>query len=1332
MASNILQFDPDNVINANIIDGMLFYSDGVTEPKKINIEKFKGNFEGVDIDHSSGTTHIYGRPFEERDISVVKDHPSILSNKFETAKIEENFGVEEEDLVPDEIVEEIVEIQAEETPEKEGGGEGEDQVVKKPSDGVAELDFEEATLDWISVKSDLKFPPTARLNDSGFLWSQTDKTLEDMIAGEGTTTNFQRVGINLRERGHAQSFLWLSKNDTTSPYHIHTNANSIVAGDFYAAPFGVINYQKTRFYGSVKKVSIPNPAASTAAPTNVISQTPEKINDEEHELILTYDKDNNNPIIESGFYISEARINDNDPAPTVQDLVDNGAKTDLGRERAPNEIVVNHSFTPNTTQYYVGYVQNKDGITYSDGLAATDQATKKHLEKTVLNPSVNTLKVKEVSATQLFLEGDFSGDKENKARIKPDMTISEAGFYFSTEETAELQDLIGKTFSGNTSTDGKVKKVSEANLDFENGGLYNLDVAPHITVDDGQTIAYVAYAIHNQGEALGKLNYFTKPAANVKPLFRIVQSEWDLKPNSTSSTGVKDILVDYQINLTQFDNSKTIDDIGIIVSQPQGEQEIKNTKNGRWDSLEEIINDTNSFTIELNKSDLIFTPNGNSTTVGKYVNTSPIEIKGLTPSEYKALTESVIKPYGERWGAVAFLVSDGVTYYSKIFHKIKGGYNPDTIGKFNKVLVGAPAVFTGDQYKDKMYTALSHGGVTLHGSLNNAGKDLQELGFYVSQTKPPAKATSTASIPTSLVDGRNPHLDDWTATATKYVSTDVTPTAANTHLNQTTNDFLDFKSVITGLTPEKQYYFVPFSNPVQTTNSVNDVSYNNSETLNNIINKTKWGSVSEFVTPKNVTTPPTPPDVRVIRHEKQLQTKTTASVSYEITAKSKDYSISKTGLYFKPANAFPNPFSDQAGNALTMANATNRLVFEQVTPDSSNIPFPGGNAESRHLDKGTGLDTVSYYAAAFAEVNTNGNLSTVISEYVLVDNSINATVEPAEIQYFKIKDPDPSLFQMNPAANIPGNTNYTAGAQVGWKKKSNAANAPSGIPEIIQYGFYFLQKVSSSQQQPSSIDNFLNEYNNLNNYGKSQQIVDDSPRMFQDGSVAEFEVKLPFFQGFPSSNIGKTYYALPFVKYQGGDFKYGDKIERLYVSDPALLSDGTKRTAKAKIDGIYWANRQAPGCYGAFSEGQFALHGSLKPICKSGGYKPGSIASFITADTDWYPFYFRQRFDLSTNRSINITGSKHATIYQDQMSDSHPLRVKRVQNYIISMAPSKHGAGRYSASDSLIVYIIPADIPKEAIFANKNMRRATELKYKLEEICLDKVGIFMTDRFPNF
>lgn len=70
MASEKLNFSPDRLITGiNIIDGMLFFTDGETEPKKININQFKA------ASHSTGTTVIYGREFLERDITVIKEHP---------------------------------------------------------------------------------------------------------------------------------------------------------------------------------------------------------------------------------------------------------------------------------------------------------------------------------------------------------------------------------------------------------------------------------------------------------------------------------------------------------------------------------------------------------------------------------------------------------------------------------------------------------------------------------------------------------------------------------------------------------------------------------------------------------------------------------------------------------------------------------------------------------------------------------------------------------------------------------------------------------------------------------------------------------------------------------------------------------------------------------------------------------------------------------------------------------------------------------------------------------------------------------------------------------
>ena len=69
---NILKFSENYLITgANIIDGLLFFTDNQTEPKKINIEKFKAGTPNFN-DHSQ----LYNRRFAEADITVIKKKPN--------------------------------------------------------------------------------------------------------------------------------------------------------------------------------------------------------------------------------------------------------------------------------------------------------------------------------------------------------------------------------------------------------------------------------------------------------------------------------------------------------------------------------------------------------------------------------------------------------------------------------------------------------------------------------------------------------------------------------------------------------------------------------------------------------------------------------------------------------------------------------------------------------------------------------------------------------------------------------------------------------------------------------------------------------------------------------------------------------------------------------------------------------------------------------------------------------------------------------------------------------------------------------------------------------
>ena len=78
--SGILNFSADNlIIGINILGGQLFWTDGITEPKKIDINRFKagstmGQTLAAGINLPAHTT-VYGRAFIESDITVIKKNP---------------------------------------------------------------------------------------------------------------------------------------------------------------------------------------------------------------------------------------------------------------------------------------------------------------------------------------------------------------------------------------------------------------------------------------------------------------------------------------------------------------------------------------------------------------------------------------------------------------------------------------------------------------------------------------------------------------------------------------------------------------------------------------------------------------------------------------------------------------------------------------------------------------------------------------------------------------------------------------------------------------------------------------------------------------------------------------------------------------------------------------------------------------------------------------------------------------------------------------------------------------------------------------------------------
>ena len=67
-----LNFSTDNLITGvNIIEGLLFWTDDRSEPRKLDVDKWRD-----EANNNAIPTQIYGRAFQERDITVIRPHPT--------------------------------------------------------------------------------------------------------------------------------------------------------------------------------------------------------------------------------------------------------------------------------------------------------------------------------------------------------------------------------------------------------------------------------------------------------------------------------------------------------------------------------------------------------------------------------------------------------------------------------------------------------------------------------------------------------------------------------------------------------------------------------------------------------------------------------------------------------------------------------------------------------------------------------------------------------------------------------------------------------------------------------------------------------------------------------------------------------------------------------------------------------------------------------------------------------------------------------------------------------------------------------------------------------
>jgi hypothetical protein len=1114
MASNILNFSPDRMITGvNVIDGMLFYTDNENEPKKINIEKFKGNFEGVEVDHSSGTTHIYGRQIREGDITVVKDHPI---TSMTTQKFDEAFGTGANDLTTDSV-----------SKGKTDGIDENGNEITNPSEGHADISIDAHSTSNTSFTGRLLLNE-GQLVEGGFIWSATEDTIEGLINGIGSSS-VEITSKNI-ELGGGIAIIQESIQSTNSS---GGNYNATLStGKIFVVSFGKKKGNSKRFYSNIAKSKILNNAVAGTAPSDLTSSDP-IIVDNKIKIESILNNDGDSKIVNSGLYISEGRINDNEAAPTVQDLLDEGNFISSTFDQGTGKLISSFEAVPNLIYYYVPFATNKNGTAYGNNLSLSDTVTNKVQNRTKPTAPVNTLNVTEHTNTSAILRGYSNGN--NYLGPLGYAEITELGFYFSSNETVK-EDIITKSFTNGVSTDGKTFKVSVTD-NYDEGGIFSLNTALYLTLEDGAELNYIAYNISGGTEKPGVLEKFKKPAYTEEPLFNVSKVEWDFPSAynlSTSGTENIEITAEFDIISKPEKNNTNIVDAGIIISKPITKAEIEKSENGEWADIPSIINPNNSFTLTIPKSDFTFTPNAGDPNIGRYTTTNPIIAPAVTTEEYYNFIEEGVKISSSNFKMVAYIIGEnGVTYYSQPFGNPRNdNVNPDTKPKLIKPLVGGPKIVNSDS-NNEFVTVKEDDNFTIVCEINNTGKRIVEVGAYVSTTPPPS-----INI---LPDGRSPDLDSWAAGATKHLATESVSTI-NAHIDQNANDFLDITIPCTGKTAETTYYVAVFAKPEQTVSTTaNSKVIDESEPFIDLLNGTKWAAPRRVDTPASLSAVDVDPILTIIDDNiESTLTKTSVSVECKAEKPSLNYSITEIGVYLKPASEFPNPFSDQSGNAATMANATNRI---EKKLDLTNTKENGKNEEINFTADVTGITTVEYYASTFVKTNTNGNIQTFISPYISIDNTINNLILPTEYTgAFVLADFNAFAFD-----RVERRNNILS-ASASWK-------AYTLRPEIINYGFYFLE--NQSLDYPASPAEFMEEYNSP---GVSTTVhnvtINGSPTLFSGSNVGfTYQEPLPFNVDFPTNNANKFYYAVGFYETVDNFFGF-TPVEKITVINPTAYVDG--------------------------------------------------------------------------------------------------------------------------------------------------------------------------------
>ena len=1023
MPSKILNFSKDRLITGiNIIDGMLFFVDNETEPKKINIKKFRGDdtegeFKDVPVDHSSGTTSIYNRPLEERDITVIKDHPqrSLSTNLISLVTSEDGTDSE---LGGGDII--------------DTGGGGTDVTIDLPDnldDDYYTGDNDNLTTTSAIVKTNY---PTGldiqnfvmngsvshakNIKSKGFYYTfdaAVGVSREAMLNSLNDKT-FKKEVNSGSIAGYNPFIAFFSNNSSSQHYDADGFANQAAGDTVYYMAYAQEETEDFERYGSiisaVLKDANDDGSGTISGLTCVASYQTFGI---VSSLGLTaeYDDDGGGTIQSQYFIVSKGYPNWNLPStpPTAAEVK---AQVDL-RVYSEN----------------AGYLSTFPALIQPSGLNALGQmfgSTNPNGFTASVMPNLNdgfTYYAYAFMSTSSEPDGVFSNRVEwsttvvmppqvkhfafpsaDRITLKGEITsvgspseIDEKGFYFSKNLT-QLEDLKNAfkdgveadytpTALGYTDT-YKVSVNDELSPEYK--GEFQLSTFAQMgALEPEEAIYYFAYAKNSlgatgYGSEMGYVSGGEIAVASTLPQEDLGDPIVTLTTMTSQLDSVEaDIIkLNFEYNISYMPGNTAPASSGVTFTLPSGNEIQAHVKG--FDTHAGVDGSKRRTDIPRNK--FTFTSGGDSTFLGDYKTTSNYEWPMFTTAdrdifmkEMDIANPSMIifqDPHGMALSAYAWVVHNNVTYKSE---PIKIGTTIDYSNSFGSLSLdgcstwntGAATIQTQDN-RGRNYTNLTKNSVTMEGRICNnggtpGGSPINDIGFYWSKTDAPL-------IPDNAFDSaaKKAEIEKWIAKSTTYKKSVTKTSAMQAHQYQDDNKWFEFDAGLTssdGVASGDNLHFLAFVKPRPQSNLGFGGSF---AALTNGLNATKYGGIASLQFLPTHTAPQSgeEPIVSVTTATADAPGTSNYPVVFKGSAieKASYYNITKKGFYYKPKSVI--------GLSATQAQIKTAMnsPISRTTLDTTSFP-----SSSAAYAMSANVLPDDYYVSAFCVVNTNGTETTYIS-----------------------------------------------------------------------------------------------------------------------------------------------------------------------------------------------------------------------------------------------------------------------------------------------------------------------------------------------------------------